>query len=90
MKTNIRIEKEKWQPVSNFGTSNAKFYGYCFVNGKRFGCVYKFKNDDYINPGVYVCNQDFNPCVHSKDNRPLQIKGKTLGELRENISKCFV
>lgn len=79
-KANIRIEKEKHSTVSEFGVSNAKFYGYCFVDNKRFGTVWKFKDD-----GRYIVNQDFDRKLHSAINRPLQVNGNTLQELKKNL-----
>lgn len=76
----VTIKKETFSLVPEFGVSNAKFYGYCFVDNKRFGTVWKFKDD-----GRYIVNQDFDRKAHSKDNRPLQVKGNTLAELKKNL-----
>lgn len=75
----VKFEKEKFSTVKDFGHSNAKFYAYCIVDGKRYGTTWKF------NDGKYVINQDFNTRIHSRENRPKQIVGNTLAELKSNL-----
>lgn len=77
----VRIEKERHHTISDFGYSNARFYGYCTIDGKRIGTVWRF------NDGAYVMNEDFNSRVHTKDNRPKQYKATNIGALRVAISE---
>lgn len=65
------------------GSSNAKFYGFGYADGKRIGTVWKF------NGGYYVFNEDFDRKVHGKDNRPKQCKGKTLAVLKQSIKEVL-
>lgn len=74
----IKIVKEKY-PQKEIGHSNAKFYGYALTQCGRLGTVWKF------NDGTYVMNEDFNSRRHNNDNRPLQVKGKTIKELHDNL-----
>ena len=80
----VKIEKEKYHTIQEVGWSNADFYGYGIVNGKRMGTVWKFKED-----GSYIFNEDFDRKVHSAARRPQRVKGMTLRELKENIEVYF-
>ena len=75
----IKFEKLSYPAPELPGKSNAKFYSYCMIDGKRFGTVWKF------NDGNYVLNEDFDTRKHDKDNRPIQIVAPTLNALRERI-----
>lgn len=69
----VKIDKEKC-PTTDFGRSNAKFYGWFSLNGKRAGIVWRMSE-------VYVTNEDFDRKRHSKDNRPKQFKAANLKDL---------
>ena len=75
----VKFEKEKYPSTPEIGWSNAKFYAFCIVDGKRYGTTWRF------NDGKYVINQDFDRRIHSRENRPKQIVGNTLAELKSNL-----
>lgn len=80
----IKFEKEKFSTVKDFGHSNAKFYGYCIIDGKRYGTTWKF------NDGKYVVNQDFDRQVHNANNRPKQFVAETISELKAKLNESEV
>lgn len=80
----VRIEKEKHSLVKDIqGTSNAKFYGWVFVDGKRVGTVWVF------NDGRYAMNEDFNSRKHSRENRPIQLIANSISGLKNRIREEF-
>ena len=80
MSKKVTIKKTK-DLVADFGNCNAKWHGFAFVDGKRLGTVWRFKDD-----GRYVCNEDLDSRRHSRENRPMQFKGRTLAELKLDIA----
>lgn len=79
----ITIKKSQ-SLVSEVGVSNAKWHGFAYVDGKRLGTVWRFKDD-----GRYVCNEDFDSRKHSRENRPMQFRGQTLAALKSDIAARF-
>lgn len=78
----VKIDKENQPTTTDFGRSNAKFYGWFSVNGKREGTVWCF-------PDYYVANEDFDRKRHFRDNRPKQFNGANLKELASVIETEF-
>ena len=79
----VKIEKEKYPSVVDFGNSNAKFYGWAFYGFKRVGCVYKF------NDGGYSFIEDFDRKRHNKETRPCSIISRNLKDLKEMINGYY-
>ena len=79
----VKIEKEKYPSVRDFGTSNAKFYGYLYYNHKRKGTVWKYKD------GRYCYNEDFDSKYHNCENRPAQIVSESLGSLKQLANNYY-
>lgn len=79
----IKFEKDKFS-ASIPGTSNAVFYAYAIIDGKRRGTVWNFKDD-----GRYAFNEDFDRRKHDKENRPVQVVRPTLAELRKGIESTI-
>lgn len=78
----VKIDKEKYPTTIDISRSNAKFYGWFSLNGKRAGTVWRMSE-------VYVANEDFDRKRHSKDNRPKQFKAANLKELARVIENGF-
>lgn len=77
----IRIEKERYQTVSNFGHSSHTFYGYLMIDGKRKGTVWKDKTDKR-----YIFNEDFD---RRSNRRSYQVVSPTIAELKNGIQALY-
>lgn len=77
----IRIEKERYQTVSDFGHSSHTFYGYLILDGKRKGTVWKDKIDKR-----YIFNEDFD---RRANRRSYQVVAPTIAELKNGIQALY-
>ena len=78
MSYSVKIEKGRdYSPMPGRGSS--EFYGYAFVDGKRVGTVWKFRD------GHYVMNEDFDTLRHSREKRPKQFSARRLADLKRQL-----
>lgn len=80
MRYSVKIEKGRdYSPMPGCGSS--EFYGYAYVDNKRVGTVWKFRD------GHYVMNEDFNNLWHSREKRPKQFSARRLSELKRQLQE---
>jgi len=78
----MKVTIKKTTDYNPFGYGEGKWHGFAYVDSKRIGTVWRFRDR-------YICNEDFDSRKHSRENRPMQFKGRTLADLKADIAARF-